>query len=1009
MIVLQEPSNMLFNFKNFKLVFLLGLLFITSCGLKIGEKPKQENKIEVASVACLNNSIETLKRIFKAEANDAEVAPAFNCLSETVKTFSTSIQGQNKSYFTTEELVYFLNRNIITQGSKIPDSLARELMKIKVSFLGGEKEVLTKNELDQLRLVIDFITPEAVLLNPHMNIIVKKWNPSNLTPEEKEYKFNEAHKALTVFSDKLFSQFSKSPTGYDINSGIDLIKEFLAFNESSSETISHIENYRGIAVAVKKNLIGDTSPIIQSSDWRVVSHALSDTVFLIQRSYYFTSLEASGNTYSQNNSLSRYGLLAQDIATDVYGVLDMQNSKSVTLTQIAETFNEVFKAFELNLELNESIMKDITLIKNAVINNSDESPINSWSKNDFYLLSFKMNTLFREIGIMLSQIDEMDQDSAWKTDYTVFNKAEYNFVQSLERLVPIIDGRYDLQYVSPLLNSLKQAGLIKSDVFIQDYEKYYNTIVSTKKLFTAVDGTSLKSNDLKNLISLLGQGYFHFLEYNNYIKLFDYKNEVFAEKFLNLLPKIKQTLSDALDQNQNGFFSTEDFLNLYTVACTDLKLKSFLSPESLKIVLDALWTNILIDFNHRISGQILPGFNKEALNNLYFYVKLLFDSNYLAQNILKANPSPHQAELISSIHSEMNNTQDPYTLQILKEMEAAFSGPVPLTTQNGLLKILDPQSNVYSYADLQMSNIVRVAARIITLSYSTSISEIFKMDQMQSQLTRPELQFAFDQLKSVLYEKDIVNPLTVDFIGKRFQDANLFVSRSNGDDFLSYLEIHDIAIHMITGSARAVKTHDNIYNHCLTPAALPLNRKTEIYDLCLLETYFLFDDGFEYIPQHLSQKKILGEAQFKEYSYNLLLAAGLIANEKQIVLLDDADNLPHIVQYIEMMYAKYDFNQDGQLTKDEALAAFPTFKNLIKKVVSSMESGSKIKEEQYPGVFIYFLKYGRAPKTVIEKLQFMSFISNEKKWIVNATRWDIGVVFQFIAASSSPAPAPTAP
>jgi hypothetical protein len=305
-----------------------------------------------------------------------------------------------------------------------------------------------------------------------------------------------------------------------------------------------------------------------------------------------------------------------------------------------------------------------------------------------------------------------------------------------------------------------------------------------------------------------------------------------------------------------------------------------------------------------------------------------------------------------------------------------------------------------------MSNVVRVAARLIARSYSTSLDNISKIDQLQSQMTLDELRFGFNQLKSVIYEKDIVNPEIPDFIDRRFQDANLFVSRANGDDFASFLEIHDIAIHLITGSARAAKTHDNIYNHCLTPAALPLNRKTEIYDLCLLDTYMLFNDGFEFIPQYTNQKIILGEAKSKEYIYSLLLATGLVPNDKQIVLLDDADNFPHIVQYIEMMYAKFDTNRDGVLIKDEALAAFPTFKHIITKVITSMPEGAKIKEEQYPGVFIYFLKYGKSPKTVIEKLQFMSFISNEKKWIVNATRFDVGVVFKFIADSSAPAAAP---
>jgi hypothetical protein len=1009
MTALQELFNMLSNL-NFYFVSLCMLLAaFSSCGLKVGEKTKDDSTVEIASVACLDKSMDSLKKIFKAEARDAEIAPALSCLSTTIQTFATKIKGANKEHFTTEELVYFLNKNIITQGTKIPDSLANEIMKIKVSILGGNDRILTKAELNQLRAIIEQMTPDAVKLNKHMPIIVEKWNYDHLTKAAKEKRFNEAHVALTVFTDKLFSYFSKSNTEYDINFGIDLIKEFLVYNDSTAEHIADIETYRRIAVAVKKNLIGDNTAIIKNTDWPAVSKALSSTLFLIQRSAYFMKVDAPDYEFSTYNKVSRYGLMAQDIAADVYEVLHMQGDRIVSHEQIAETFNVVFETFDMNVKITTAMMKDITLLKNAIINVNDMNNVNAWNKHDFLLLKDKLNVLLLEAGMVLSTIDQMDQNPSWKTDYAVFNQMETEFNQSVVHAIQIFEGRYDLQYIKALLVSLKEAELIKTDDFLKDYDKYYNVIVSAKKLITSVGGTSLKANDIKNLLSLAGRGYFHALEYKNYIKPVEFKNEQFAALILSILPKAKSTLNEALKYNLNGFFSTEDFLETYSFACTDLELKAIMTHQSLEVMLKAMWSHLLIDPDHRISGQILPGLNSEALNNLYVYVKLLFDGNNIGAQILKKNANPSQVQIISAIQNQMLTTNDPYELQILKEMNAAFSGPVPLTAQKGYLKILDANSDVYNYADVQMSNIVRVAARLITLSYATSLDNVKKMDSLDSQLTLDELRFGFDQLKSVLYEKDIVNPETIDFIGKRFQDANLFVSRANGDDFASFLEIHDIAIHLMTGSARAKDMRDNIYNYCLTPAALPLNRKTEIYDLCLLDTYYKFNEGLEFIPPFTAQKALLGEAKHKEYSYNLLLAAGHVTSDKQIVLLDDADNFPHIVQYIEMMYAKFDADRNGELVKDEALQAFPTFKHLIKKVVTSMDGGSKIKEEQYPGVFIYFLKYGRGPKTVIEKLQFMSFIGNENKWVVNATRFDIGIVFQFIAISSEPATPPSPP
>ncbi|MBC7458019.1 MAG: hypothetical protein H7235_07050, partial [Bdellovibrionaceae bacterium] len=349
---------MLFNLKFSQISLCIALAF-SSCGLKVGEKAKDNSAIELSSVACLSTSMESLKRVFKAQALDAEVAPALNCLSTTIQAFSANIKGAHNDYFTIQELVYFLNKNIIIQGTKIPDSLANEIIKFKVSILGGRPDQFTKAELNQLGRIIDQVTPDAVELNKHMAIIVKKWDYSQLSKVEKEKKFNDAHVALTAFTDKLFSNFSKAPTEYDINSGIDLVKQFLVYGDATQEHLDHVETYRAIAVAVKKNLIGDNTPVIKNNDWPIVSRALSSTLFLIQRSAYFMKVDAVDYEFSTYNKVSRYGLMAQDIASAVFEVLDMQDERIVSHEQIAETFNVVFAAFDIKVKITTSMMKDI--------------------------------------------------------------------------------------------------------------------------------------------------------------------------------------------------------------------------------------------------------------------------------------------------------------------------------------------------------------------------------------------------------------------------------------------------------------------------------------------------------------------------------------------------------------------------------------------------------------------------------------------------------------------------
>ena len=136
----------------------------------------------------------------------------------------------------------------------------------------------------------------------------------------------------------------------------------------------------------------------------------------------------------------------------------------------------------------------------------------------------------------------------------------------------------------------------------------------------------------------------------------------------------------------------------------------------------------------------------------------------------------------------------------------------------------------------------------------------------------------------------------------------------------------------------------------------------------------------------------------------MLKAAGYIPNDRKTIRIGDASLFPHVVQYIEMIYARYDSNKNGQLDKDEALVAFPVFKKTIKDVAKVFSPS--LKDENLPGTFIYLLKNTKPPKSLVEKLAFASFIAKPDLWVIQTTRLDLGKIFNLIADSTKPVPAP---
>lgn len=991
---------MFFNLTRWVLSFLF-LFQVLGCGIQVGEKPKEIEATELGVAKCLDNSMDDLEDFFKGRVPaNSRVNLAVQCLSDTVKTFIDTVNGKEKDKYTASEFLYFINKNLIKGNSnKVSDELFIEIMNLKVALLGGNTEIVTKSELSKIRSILSYLRPSLIKINPYMPIVIKKEGVfDGLSEEEKEKKFSEAQVVVDEVLSEIFSQFSKENHKYNVHSVINLIKEVMMFSDATAESVADVELYRDLAVAIKKEMIGDPDEFITQNDWRHVSKAVGSVLCLISRHYYFIKSVATPNDDSYVK-VARYKGFATDIAEGVYRVLLSQNHRTMSVEQVKAVANGAFIAAELDAELDSVAVHDATFIKNALTVQPDGADLGQWTEDDFLQLSHKIGPLLVNLADVLRLFGQMKEDPSWKTDVVLFEKYEKQLPQYANNLTQLFEGGYDIRYVKSLLESIERSRLISNFEFPKDYDKYVQVAIAAKEAITGVDGSGLNPQDLKNILGLASKGYFHYLEYKHYLDIYLFEHPSFSQALDKLLPKVKSTLLESLKLNVNQFISGRSLLNVYLVYCGEFDKKPIASENSLKSLVQTLLDYVLIKPEYRLMGKKLPGVNKEALDNLFDSVQLFTRSNILIAPLFSQQAALSRNLVLFKIQdllNKSNNTNDKFLYsQILK----AVSGDVSLTHQDGLFKIFDKNQEIYQYADLHKSNLVRTIGYILIRSTSLNPEHAVKGDFIKID----DLQIVYNLLESTLLEMDVVSPLVDNFLGRRFLEANLFVSRADGDDMASLMEIHDIVLHIMSGTSRAKSLRDNVVQDCISPNQLPFNRFTEVKLACLLDVIYRYNDGFEYLPEYISLKSNPDAKKVKEYYLSLLKAAGYVPNDKNIIIVDDMDNYAHIVQYIEMMYARFDIDRNRELTKNEALMAFPVFRNLIADVISKIDGGDKIKEDQYPGVFIYFLKNGKAPETALEKIGFLTFISNEKKWeSLHATRYDVGKVFNYIAESTTP-------
>jgi hypothetical protein len=972
--------------------FLVGFLIaasLFSCGLKVGESVPKNDIVELKNTKCLNQAITDIKTFFDGTAEDRQVNTAFQCISQVLMAFKNNVNGVNRDFFAPEELSYFIEQNFLKGEYSFRSGFLVEIMKLKLVFLGGSSTVFYKKDIEQLSLVIDRLRPEIVKLNAEMKIVSNHWKFETLNDQEKESQFTKAKLNSLHFFEFISKEFARSGNGYEAEHFLNLIKEIAIFAKADMSTVDNIEKGRPFLIQFKKNLVGDGT-LILPADWIKVSKSLNEMYFQFLRIRYFLK------PLAENQREQRwvvYQKITEDVLDLISSLLDAQKKPVLTNDQVHDLVSSVLPVFS-DQTIDQQLVDSFSDIKVALLG-KNKTQRDQWVPNDLNLIKSKVPILFSNIRDIFGSLTNIQKLSVLgSVSYPDFNKDEITFNSSVENLMSIFDGEYNLFFAKQFLQSLDRNKLLPGFELPQKFEGLYKSVVSLKYVLTGQQGADLKNYELKHLTQFCSRTYFHYLEYSQFIKTYSFQESKIYSGLEKLLPKLKFTINKALQFKAAKFISTNELLSLYYNLQSEHIIESKFSLATVSSVLEIMWSNIFVDANHRLSGAQLQGFDSEALDTLFSEINLFIQSGHDTAAIFNQDVRLEQSEILSRIDKLLLNSISGIQIESLTELRRVIDGPLAMTLdQNKFLRIFD--LNSYQVKDVFQAQVAKTLSRLLIRSFSNNPLSV----QQVKGLNLGEAQYFFDSIKNLFYDLDLISPNNTTFVASRFREANLFVNHANGDDLANFEELTDLVIHIFSGLERGNVLKQQAVQACLPPQNDPVTGHTEIAEDCLLQVYFDSENGFEAIPKFSAMKKIFTEDQNKNYYLSLLKSAGHVQNPQKNVKFGDANLFPHVVQYVEIIFAKYDLNQDDFLVKDEALLAFPVFKSTIKEMLKVIPNGNKITEAQLPGVFMYLLKYGKPPKGLAEQLKFLGFINDETKWIVQSSRLDLGVIFNFIADS----------
>jgi len=290
---------------------------------------------------------------------------------------------------------------------------------------------------------------------------------------------------------------------------------------------------------------------------------------------------------------------------------------------------------------------------------------------------------------------------------------------------------------------------------------------------------------------------------------------------------------------------------------------------------------------------------------------------------------------------------------------------------------------------MERHNTLGELARLLIASYASSKTQAQKGETLSAK----EADTAFAELRKAAVEWGLIEKDNTQFMKSRFREANLFMPRSNGDTTASVGEIHELVYAIFSGVTINALMRPSLEKDCRLSKT-----DKEVFYPCLYRSYQRsFRSYATSMPDFLIFQRDQSDEGFNNFVTNALKGVGYIPDNGQMAKLADVSLLPPLLQYIELVYARFDLDANGIIDVTEAKRAFPSFKALFKILAKKQLDDGTLKEENLIAVFTWVLKYGKPPSGFGEMLRFAMWMQNEASWDVAADRQRLAEILGYVA------------
>ncbi len=974
--------------KFIKFILLLGSLGLFSCNLKTGEEPPPQSLGQLSATACISDASESLRKFALGDAKDQEVGASFDCLHTAIQKFSKYVRGRDEQKFDIRELAEFVENYFITKDAsglplnRISSGLQTELMRIKQLFFGGSLQYVTRAELASISQLLLQLKGMAVQVNPYMKVYTLNWKISNDRTEDSKY-FEGANQQLQVFAKDLSTLMTSDHEPYEFKNFLDFLTQSSGFYNEQWAFISDINRYLPLVYKVKKIIAGGSEESISPGQWKSFLLLGARSYVQYNRYYYFLSHPIDSTS---SISLSYITRELEDLFS-VFEDLVREKPTSETrrdgrhpgrghisraeLDELLKALSEVWPKFKIS----EALVDEAMVVKQVLFGGHP----NDWSSDDFANAKNKVSQLRPLLENFFPYFSIYSL--AWNPERLDDVKAQAYFKQAQDSLSEVmlqfgglLEAPYTLSHLYHLVNEFEKLypAQVDSENLDDSLKKYLPLFQNIKNMLFEDQGDRIDQKNWPKFLSFNSDLYSFYLNYHYFIRGRSLKEPraLFAMRFL--VESSMDGLEKLMKIKSSHVISDRELLAL----SEELQKINVIYPELKKNTLSKLITASLQSvFNppeRRLNGIFPNNFDRESLETLRNEAYIWIETEFFVRNIFLGPSSEitfSPFELQQKIDERLSDPTLSMTLKLgLLELKRVLSSPIPLIVDSEMrLAISGRLRPDYTSDSVSRLNATRAVSRILMRAYGTPPKSIpGEFDR----LSKDQALKAFNELKWPALDLKYLAPENTSFVDSRFLEGNIFGPQGNGDNFIGFLELSDLLNMILSGTTLDSLIRPELMTQCL-PSVLNPETSTQLDYDCLYKVYRKnLSVIFTSVPDFLKFTQENDSCEDEIVFFNLIKAAGYTPNAQKRVKLGEVALIPHVIQYLEMTFSRFDANHDDRLDRIEAEKAFPVFQPLFKDLAKDYIKKGLISEKDLFPLFTFVLKTGKIPSGPVDFIKF---------------------------------------